>query len=121
MGSDWGRTSGVFFLSVAFFFSGFSSTAQQTKSASQAAHVSPQQAITLAEQGHCRETISSLKQAMVAQVPAETRKDAGVVGVRCSLVIDDRTATLDFIRLLSKDFDHDPDVLFVVVHAYSDL
>lgn len=120
MSSSWGKTSAFFFLSVAAL-SGFSSSAQQTKSASPAAHIPPQQAITLAEQGRCREAISALKQAMAAQVPADTRKQAGVVGVRCSLAIDDRTATLDFIRLLGRDFGHDPDVLFVVVHAYSDL
>jgi tetratricopeptide (TPR) repeat protein len=50
-----------------------------------------------------------------------TRKQAGVAGVRCSLAIDDRGSTLDFIRLLHKQFAQDPDVLFVVVHAYSDL
>jgi tetratricopeptide (TPR) repeat protein len=35
--------------------------------------------------------------------------------------VDDRDSTLDFIRLLNKQFSQDPDVLFVVVHAYSDL
>jgi tetratricopeptide (TPR) repeat protein len=120
MGSYRGKTSAIFFLSVAAF-SGISSSAQQTRSALPATHIPPQQAITLAEQGHCREAISALKQAMAAQVPPETRKQAGVVGVRCSLAMDDRTATLDFIRLLGRDFGHDPDVLFVVVHAYSDL
>ena len=120
MSSNWGRTSAIFFLSVAAL-SGFSSSAQQTRSASPAAHIPPQRAIALAEQGHCRETISALKQAMAAQLPPETRKQAGVIGVRCSLALDDRTATLDFIRLLGRDFPHDPDVLFVVVHAYSDL
>jgi tetratricopeptide (TPR) repeat protein len=58
---------------------------------------------------------------MTAQVPVETRKLAGVVGIRCSLAIDDRPATLNFIHLLSGDFGRDPDVLYVIVHAYSDL
>jgi tetratricopeptide (TPR) repeat protein len=44
-----------------------------------------------------------------------------VSGVRCSLAADNRDATLEFIRLLNKQFPRDPDVLFVVVHAYSDL
>lgn len=121
MGSYLGKASGFFFVSAALLFAGFSANAQRLKSASPGAHLSPQQAITLAVQGHCGETISALRQAMAAQVPAETRKQAGVLGVRCSLAMDDRTATLDFIRLLGKDFGHDPDVLFVVVHAYSDL
>ncbi len=75
----------------------------------------------LAEQGHCGESLSGLKRAMTSQVPAATRKQAGVVGVRCSLAVDDRESTADFIRLLNKQFAKDPDVLFVIVHAYSDL
>lgn len=75
----------------------------------------------MANQGHCRESISALERALTAQVPTETRKLAGVVGIRCALAVDDRPATLNFIRLLSRDFGHDPDVLYVVVHAYSDL
>jgi tetratricopeptide (TPR) repeat protein len=78
-------------------------------------------AIALAEQGHCRESISELKRAMGGQTPTDTRKNAGVLGVRCALAIDDRDATVDFIRLLTKQFGRDPDVLFVLVHAYSDL
>jgi tetratricopeptide (TPR) repeat protein len=77
--------------------------------------------IALAEQGHCRESISGLQHAMSGSVPVATRKRAGVVGVRCSLAVDDRDAALEFIRLLNKQFADDPDVLFVVVHAYSDL
>src|ERR1700738_724583 len=78
-------------------------------------------ALTLAEQGHCQESISALKRAMTGQVPAESRKRAGIVGLRCSLTLDDRDSTVDFIRLLNKQFARDPDVLFILVHAYSDL
>jgi tetratricopeptide (TPR) repeat protein len=83
--------------------------------------LSPDKALTLAEQGHCLESISALKRAMAGQVPAETRKRAGIVGLRCSLALDDRDSTVDFIRLLNKQFGRDPDVLFILVHAYSDL
>jgi tetratricopeptide (TPR) repeat protein len=107
--------------SVALSLSGFRANAQQSKLVAPTAKISPQEAITLAEQGHCRESISALKKAVVAQIPAETRKHAGVLGVRCSLAVDDRSATLNFISLLSREFDQDPDVLYVIVHAYSDL
>jgi tetratricopeptide (TPR) repeat protein len=85
------------------------------------APLSPQKAISLAEQGHCRESISGLKHAMASTGAADVRKQAGVLGVRCSLAVDDRDLTDEFIRLLSKQFPKDPDVLFVIVHAYSDL
>ena len=96
--------------------------AQESKTAAKAASVlSPEKAISLAEQGRCRESISGLKHAMAGAVAAETRKQAGVLGVRCSLAIDDRDSADEFIRLLNKQFSKDPDVLFVVIHAYSDL
>ncbi len=83
--------------------------------------LSPEKAISLAGQGRCRESISGLKHAMASTVAADLRKQAGVLGVRCSLAVDDRDSTDEFIRLLSKQFPKDPDVLFVIVHAYSDL
>jgi tetratricopeptide (TPR) repeat protein len=58
---------------------------------------------------------------MAGTVPSETRKQAGVLGVRCSLAMDDRDSTDEFIRQLTRQFPKDPDVLFVIVHAYSDL
>jgi tetratricopeptide (TPR) repeat protein len=120
MGSYWVKSSAVFFLSAAAL-SGFSSSAQHARPALPETRISSQQAITLAQQGHCRESIPALKRVMAAQAPAETRELAGVLGIRCSLAIDDRPATLDFIRLLSRDFGHDPNVLYVIVHAYTDL
>ncbi len=95
--------------------------AQQAKGAGARPELSPEKAIALAEQGHCRESIAGLKRGMAAQSPSDTRKQAGVLGVRCSLAVDDRDATIEFLRLLNKQFPRDPDVLFVVVHAYSDL
>jgi tetratricopeptide (TPR) repeat protein len=95
---------------------------QQAKSGSSAqSALPPEKALSLAEQGHCRESISALKRALSSQIAAATKKEIGVVGVRCSLAVDDRDSTLDFVRFLHKQFPLDPDVLFVVTHAYSDL
>jgi len=94
----------------------------QTKSASPAQPaLTPEKALSLAEQGHCRESIPALKRALTGQIASATKKEIGVAGVRCSLAIDDRDSTLDFVRFLHKQFPLDPDVLFVVTHAYSDL
>jgi tetratricopeptide (TPR) repeat protein len=98
------------------------SLAQQAKTSTAPPSVlPPEKAIALAEQGRCRESLSPLKHAMTGQAPAETRKQAGVLGVRCALALDDRDSAIDFIHLLNKHFAQDPDVLFVIVHAYSDL
>src|SRR6202045_4374184 len=98
--------------------------AQQAKAASApgaGSGLSTDKALILAEQGHCRESLAALKRAMTGQAPAEIRKRAAITGLRCSLALDDRASTVDFILRLSKQFAQDPDVLFVVVHAYSDL
>jgi tetratricopeptide (TPR) repeat protein len=83
--------------------------------------LTPDKAIALAQQGQCKEALSALKHAMNGQVAPETRKNAGVTGLRCALSLDNRDSAVDFIRLLSTQFPQDPDVLFVLVHAYSDL
>ena len=111
----------AFLILIGFFCSGSGVLAQPSKVTASKPQLSPEKAISLAEEGRCRESISALKRAMTSQASAETRKHAGVAGVRCALAIDDRDSALDFIRSLNKQFSRDPDVLFVVVHAYSDL
>jgi tetratricopeptide (TPR) repeat protein len=117
-------TLAVFLLSIGFLWSEPIILAQQAKVAATpgtGSGLSADKALALAEQGHCQESISALKRAMTGQVAAETRKRAGIVGLRCSLTLDNRDAALDFLRLLGKQFPQDPDVLFILVHAYSDL
>src|SRR5580704_17061297 len=88
-------------LVIGCLWSGSIILAQQAKgTAAPASPLSPERALSLAEQGHCGESISALKHAMTTQVPVPTRKQAGVVGIRCSLAVDDRASTADFIRLL---------------------
>jgi tetratricopeptide (TPR) repeat protein len=103
------------------FWHGSILIAQQSPSPGSRPVLTPEKAISLAEQGRCGESISALKHAMAGTVPADVRKQAGVLGVRCSLAMDDRDSTGEFIRLLTRQFRTDPDVLFVIVHAYSDL
>jgi tetratricopeptide (TPR) repeat protein len=103
------------------FWHGSILPAQQPKASNPRPVLTPEKAISLAEQGRCGESITGLKHGMAATVPAEVRKQAGVLGVRCSLALDDRDSTNEFIRSLSRQFPKDPDVLFVIVHAYSDL
>lgn len=80
-----------------------------------------EKAIALADQSQCQEALPTLKRAMTGPGEADLRKKVGVSGLRCSLALDDRNTTLDFIRLLSKQFPNDPEILFILVHAYSDL
>jgi len=117
-------TTAIPSLALSFVFSALSLLAQAPVPPPEA-NTSPvlttAQAVTLAEQGRCKEAVAGLKHAMTAPGTAESRKKAGVLGLRCSLALDNRDLALDFLRLLGKQFPSDPDVLFITVHAYSDL
>lgn len=120
--SIFGSKAGLVLLFFGCISSASISTAQQSSSATASRSApSPENAIDLAEKGRCRESLSPLKHAMTSQASSDTRKQAGVLGVRCSLAVDDRESAIDFIHLLNRQFKGDPDVLFVIVHAYSDL
>lgn len=114
-------TAALFFC---FYLPALPLLAQQPKAPPPAATptaMSAEQALTLAAEGHCKEALPALKHALTAQGPEDTRKQAGVAGLRCSLAVDNRDSAMDFIRLLTKQFPRDPDILFIIVHAYSDL
>ena len=83
--------------------------------------MSADKAIALASQGHCKEALPALRRIVANPGPVDSRRTAGIAGLRCTMAIDNLDATLDFARLLQHEFGSDPDVLFVLVHAYSDL
>src|ERR1700722_12785001 len=94
------RMYAAFLFSLNLVYSGFLLAAQQEKSApaATASPLSMEKALTFAQQGRCREAISTLKRAMSSPVQASTRKTVGIAGLRCSLDLNDRDSALDFIR-----------------------
>jgi len=80
-----------------------------------------EKAMALAEQGHCKEAIPTLKKVVATSVSREERKRAGVLGVRCAMALDDRLVAGELLGQLGRQFPNDPDVLYVSAHAYSDL
>ena len=96
-------------------------TAPKQSAADGTSSVSPEKALELAQQGRCKEAIPPLRRALNSQAPGDIRKRAGGEGLRCALAIDDRDSAAEFARLMYKQFHDDPDVLFMLVHAFSDL
>jgi tetratricopeptide (TPR) repeat protein len=118
-----GKTA-VASLSFLLLISTLSVTAQQPKAVHPAATgvgLTATQAVELAEQGRCKEAVPALKRVMNSKGPSDIRKNAGVLGLRCSFALQNDDAAMEFARLLGQQFPEDPDVLFVLVHAYSDL
>jgi tetratricopeptide (TPR) repeat protein len=83
--------------------------------------LSAEKAIAIADEGRCKEAVPALRRGLGGQLPADVKKKVAVTGLRCALTVDNRDAAMDFIRALSKQFPDDPEVLFVLTHAYSDL
>ena len=82
---------------------------------------SAERTIKLAETGHCAEALPSLKKNFAQVSDKELKRSLGVDGVRCAMSQNQMGAALAFLQVLTRDFPHDPDVLYLAVHAYSDL
>ncbi|MBV9885008.1 MAG: tetratricopeptide repeat protein [Acidobacteria bacterium] len=78
-------------------------------------------ALALAEQGRCKEALPALRRIVANPGPLENRRNAGIAGLRCSMTMDSIDSTLDFVKLLEHQFPNDAEILFVLVHTYSDL
>jgi tetratricopeptide (TPR) repeat protein len=78
------------------------------------------QSLSLAEHGKCKEALQLLK-----KTPPTTDKKlklkAGVATVNCAINLEQTEAAVEAIRMLNREFPHDPEVLYITTHAYSDL
>jgi tetratricopeptide (TPR) repeat protein len=78
-------------------------------------------AAALAESGHCVEALPTLTKAAGHLADKELQKRVGLDGVRCATTLQQLDPLQDFLRILSRQFPHDPEVLYILTHAYSDL
>jgi tetratricopeptide (TPR) repeat protein len=102
------------------FAAGLSVLAQVSSKTAAVTPAAAEQAASLAESGHCAEAVPLLlKSAHVAD--KELQKRIGLDGVRCATVLSQQDALFEFLRNLSRQFPHDPEVLYVLTHAFSDL
>ena len=102
------------------FAAGLSVLAQVSSKTAAVTPAAAEHAASLAESGHCAEAVPLLlKSAHVAD--KELQKRIGLDGVRCATVLQQQDALFDFLRSLSRQFPRDPEVLYVLTHAFSDL
>ncbi len=80
-----------------------------------------QSGLGLAESGRCQEALSLLKKEIHRITNRNLRRAAGLAGVHCSVSLHRSDDAVDFIRILTRDFPQDPEVLYQAVHIYSDL
>jgi tetratricopeptide (TPR) repeat protein len=76
---------------------------------------------SLAESGHCAEALPVLARTAAHITDKELQKRVGLDGERCASTLQQPDALQDFLRMLSRQFPRDPEVLYALTHAYSDL
>lgn len=93
--------------------------APNASSVAQAPPNAAEHAATLAESGRCAEALPLLTKAHTTD--KALLKRVGLDGARCATVLQQNAALQEFLLNLSRQFPHDPEVLYVLTHAYSDL
>ena len=83
--------------------------------------VLPQQGVKLANEGHCDQALVILRKSAAQTADKDLKRQVGFAGVRCAMSENQPGCGSEFLRFLNREFPHDPDVLFVAVHTYSDL
>ena len=99
----------------------FSSAAQPPAKSAATPAAAAQRAATLAETGRCRDALPLLRKALGRIDDGELKRRVGVAGVRCSMTANDAGLAVTFLSYLNREFPHDPAVLYLSSHVYSDL
>lgn len=80
-----------------------------------------ERAASAAEAGRCSEALPTLAKSVAHLTDRALQKRVGVDGVRCATLLQRWDPLLEFVHVLNQKFPNDPDVLYISVHAYSDL
>jgi tetratricopeptide (TPR) repeat protein len=97
------------------------STAQVSSKTTPAPSSAAEHAASLAESGHCSEALPVLSRTAPHLTDKDLQKRVTLDGVRCATLLQRWDTLLDLARILNQQFPHDPEALYVLVHAYSDL
>lgn len=111
----------TFLIFLAFAVSLSSAAQTSNKTTTVSANTTAEHAASLAESGRCSEALPLLAKTASHVSDKDLQKRAGLGGVRCATLLHESGELLDFVRMLNQQFPHDPEVLYVSVHAYSDL
>jgi tetratricopeptide (TPR) repeat protein len=104
-----------------------STTAQAPlATASASAGSTVEHAIDLAAKGHCQQAIPALKLA-ISRPPAkgtaekELEYRAAMATAKCAMSLNQAQTAVNALFILQRDFPHDPEVLYITTHYFSEL
>lgn len=112
---------GLIGLALCLSAGGILSAAQNTVKTDSSLASAAQSAVSQAEAGRCTGALPALAKASGRLTDKDLEKRVELDGVRCATVGQRWSQVADFVRALQRDFPHDPEALYVAVHAYSDL
>lgn len=109
------------------------SAAAQNSPATQAPTAAPsapagqtEHAIDLAAKGHCQQAIPALKLA-ISRPPAKGTAEkqleyrAAMATAKCAMSLNLAQTAVNALLVLQRDFPHDPEVLYITTHYFSEL
>jgi tetratricopeptide (TPR) repeat protein len=76
---------------------------------------------SLAESGHCQESIPNLEKDYPHASAGPLKLALGLDGFRCGMALGEGEQAEDFARWLNHDYPDDPDVLYLSAHFFSAL
>jgi tetratricopeptide (TPR) repeat protein len=79
------------------------------------------QGVGLAEKGRCREALPLLKKAIPHLSDKQLKFEAAMASARCAMSLDQVETTVDTLLLLNREYPHNPEVLYVTIHYFSEL
>ena len=125
--SEYNRRMRVFFrrlpycVMLSYLLTAAMAQGQAAKKTSPPSAGDAERGTSLAESGHCREALPLLKRAIRQTTDRDLKKRIGLDGLHCAMTRDTPYESLEFLSVLTRDFQHDPDVLYAATHAFSDL
>jgi tetratricopeptide (TPR) repeat protein len=80
-----------------------------------------EQAIDLAAKGRCKEALPVLKKSTSRVPDKELKYRAAMATARCAMSLEQAETAVTALLLLNREFPHNPEVLYITTHYYSEL
>jgi tetratricopeptide (TPR) repeat protein len=77
--------------------------------------------LSLAEAGVCKEALHYLESDYTRVADPQLKRLMGMDAVRCAMTRDQPFQAVEYLGWLERDFQNDPDVLYLSTHVFSDL
>jgi tetratricopeptide (TPR) repeat protein len=78
-------------------------------------------ALSLAEAGACKEALPHLESDYTHVADLQLKRLMGMDAVRCAMTRDQPFQAVEYLGWLERDFQNDPDVLYLSTHVFSNL